>query len=125
MPSTAKPYGFADLRRGSRHERGYGALWDKTRARILRRDAGICQPCLADGHVHQGNEVDHIVPKAQGGTEDDGNLQTICKSRHAAKTAAEALAARGIEARRPGAACVASGLPTDPTHPWNSPGSAL
>lgn len=110
---------FADRRRGSRHERGYGAAWDRLRARILRRDAGICQPCLRDGHVHQGNEVDHKTPKWLGGTDDDENLQTICKPRHQAKTAAEALAARGVDNIRPKASCTADGLPTDPAHPWS------
>lgn len=87
---------FADRARGTRHERGYGSAWDRLRARILRRDAGICQPCLADGLVHQGTEVDHIIPKAQGGTDDDANLQTICTARHRAKTAAESAQGRGV-----------------------------
>lgn len=81
---------FADKRRGSRHERGYGTAWDKTRARILRRDAGLCQACLRDGIVHPGNEVDHKVPKAQGGSDADENLELICTARHRAKTQREA-----------------------------------
>lgn len=109
---------FTDQRRGSRHERGYGSAWDRLRARILKRDAGICQPCLQDGHVHQGTEVDHKIPKAQGGTDDEDNLQTICHERHKAKTVAEALAARGITAPRVSQACDAQGLPLDSRHPW-------
>lgn len=120
--ATVKPSAFADLRRGSRHARGYGSAWDKTRLRILRRDGGICQPCRADGVVHAGNEVDHILPKASGGSDDDANLQTICKARHAAKTAIEALAARGITERRPAQACATTGMPADPAHPWNQQG---
>lgn len=82
---------FGDKARGSRHERGYGTEWDKTRRRILERDAGICQQCLRDhGLVHAGSEVDHIVPKAEGGTDDDDNLQTICRDAHRMKTQAEA-----------------------------------
>jgi 5-methylcytosine-specific restriction protein A len=88
---------FADKRRGTRHERGYGAVWVRIRERILRRDAGICQPCLRDGHVHQGTEVDHIVPKSQGGGDDDENLQVICKARHRTKTQAETRGAGGGE----------------------------
>lgn len=34
-------------------------------------------------------EVDHIVPKAQGGTDDDGNLQAINVLCHKAKTLRE------------------------------------
>lgn len=81
---------FADKHRGSRHARGYGAAWDRTRLRILRRDAGLCQPSLRHGLVVQATAVDHVVPKAQGGTEDDDNLQAISATPHAAKTAAEA-----------------------------------
>lgn len=86
---------FADSRRGSRQSRGYGKAWDALRERIKQRDHGICQPCMRDGHVHQGNEVDHRVPKSQGGTDDESNLQTICAPRHRAKTANEAAQGRG------------------------------
>ena len=81
---------FADKRRGSRHERGYGTAWDRIRERILRRDCGICQPCARQGFVHVGTQVDHIVPKSRGGTDDDDNLQVICAAAHKAKTQAEA-----------------------------------
>jgi HNH endonuclease. len=33
--------------------------------------------------------VDHIIPKSQGGTDDDGNLQSLCAACHRAKTARE------------------------------------
>lgn len=109
------PGRFADRQRGSRHERGYGSAWDRARARVLRRDAGICQACLADGLVHQGTEVDHKLPKSQGGTDDDSNLQTICAARHRAKTLAEAARARGInpaaEPATPGGDRISTTLP--------------
>lgn len=113
---------FADAHRGSRHERGYGSAWDKMRLRILARDAGLCQPCQAGGRVTVGNIVDHITPKAIGGTDDAGNLQCICRECHADKTAREALQARGIVDVRPRAHCAADGTPTDPRHPWNAAG---
>lgn len=84
---------FADKSRGTRHERGYGSEWDKTRARILERDKRRCQPCMREGYVTAANIVDHDVPKAEGGTDDDGNLQAICPRCHKAKTGGEA--ARG------------------------------
>lgn len=68
--------------RQSRHERGYGTTWDKTRLRILARDCGLCQPCKRAGYFRSANEVDHIIPKAQGGTDDDDNLQAICSECH-------------------------------------------
>lgn len=81
---------FGDKLRGSRHERGYGTAWDKLRQRVLSRDGGICQHCLHEsGAVHVGTEVDHRVPKARGGTDDESNLQTICSAAHRAKTQAE------------------------------------
>lgn len=81
----------------SRHARGYDTEWTKTRERILMRDNGICQPCFKQGHMHTGNEVDHIVSKAEGQRlgwaqeriESDDNLQTICYDAHKAKTAQE------------------------------------
>lgn len=85
-----RPGTFADRRRGSRHERGYGTAWDRTREHILVRDCGLCQPCLRDGLVTAASAVDHIVPKSRGGTDDPDNLQAICTACHRAKTATEA-----------------------------------
>jgi len=85
---------FADDRRGSRQARGYGAEWEITRKRILSRDKGLCQPCLKTGRYRPAKQVDHIIPKFEGGSEDDANLQSICKPCHDEKTAAEALRAR-------------------------------
>jgi hypothetical protein len=42
-----------------------------------------------------GREVDHIINKARGGTDDAANLQTICRACHAAKTAAESASGSG------------------------------
>ncbi|MBW7903016.1 MAG: HNH endonuclease [Rhodocyclaceae bacterium] len=88
---------FSDRQRGSRHERGYGADWVRRRIVILRRDGGLCQPCLRAGRVTTATQVDHITPKSDGGTDAEDNLQSICADCHAAKTAAEAGGAR----RRP------------------------
>lgn len=85
---------FADRRRGSRHERGYGTEWERTRERILERDGGLCQPCVRAERVTPAVAVDHITPKAEGGTDDDDNLQSICKCCHDVKTAAENQRAR-------------------------------
>lgn len=86
---------FADKRRGTRQQRGYGGEWDRVRLVILKRDAGLCQPCMTRGVLTIGKAVDHIVPKAEGGTDDEGNLQTICKACHVVKTAEEAR--RGVD----------------------------
>lgn len=88
---------FADKRRGSRHERGYGTAWDKARAQTLAEQGGLCQPHLRRGQVVPGcNTVDHIVAKAHGGTDEASNRQTICRHCHGIKSAVEALLARGL-----------------------------
>lgn len=87
---------FADERRGSRQSRGYGAEWERTRKRILSRDKGLCQVCMAEGKLRPAKQVDHKVPKFEGGTDADENLQAICVPCHQAKTAAEAQRGRGV-----------------------------
>lgn len=90
----SKKHGWSTV---SRHERGYGTAWTKTRERILQRDFGICQPCLRRGKMHLGNEVDHIVSRAEARkrglskvwTESDDNLETTCREAHKIKTAEE------------------------------------
>lgn len=85
---------FADRSRGSRHQRGYGTVWDKLRAEILERDHGICQPHLREGDVHVGTHVDHIIEKADGGSDAHANLHCTCATWHATKTGRHAAEAR-------------------------------
>ncbi len=73
------------------HQRGYGSKWDSIRARVLKRDKGLCQLCLRAGVVREAKTVDHIIPKAHGGTDADCNLQSLCWPCHKAKTARERL----------------------------------
>lgn len=86
---------FADPARGSRHARGYGSDWEATRQRIFARDNGLCQECLRAGVVTPVGDkpysawCDHVVPKAEGGSDGDDNLQTLCRPCHQAKTNAE------------------------------------
>lgn len=89
-PREAKASGWQDDRlRGTSTERGYGAEWRKLRARVLGRDAGLCQPCLKAGRLTLAREVDHIISKAAGGTDEVENLQSICLACHRTKTARE------------------------------------
>jgi 5-methylcytosine-specific restriction protein A len=77
-------------------QRGYGYAWQKTRERILSRDAGLCQIKGPTCRVIAG-EVDHRVSKANaralGWASDridaDANLQAACESCHKDKTIAE------------------------------------
>lgn len=74
---------------GSAAERGYGWAWQKLRDQIMARDGGICRckHCTASGAVKPAHDVDHIVPKDQGGTDDPANLQAINRDCHKRKTA--------------------------------------
>lgn len=73
----------------SASQRGYGAGWRKRRLRVLLRDEYLCQPCLKVGRLTEANQVDHILNKADGGADDDLNLQAICVECHKRKTARE------------------------------------
>lgn len=79
----------------SRHERGYGSRWVKLRQTIIARDKALCQPCMREGRLTPFAAVDHITPKAEGGTDAHDNLQLICGACHDAKTQQEAARALG------------------------------
>lgn len=46
--------------------------------------------CVREDRVTAGTTREHIVPLWKGGADDDSNLQTLCESCHAVKTASEA-----------------------------------
>lgn len=54
----------------------------------LQEAVGLCQRA---GVVREAKTVDHIIPKAHGGTDADNNLQSLCWPCHKAKTARERL----------------------------------
>lgn len=74
--------------RPSSNRRGYDARWQKIRARVLR-ERPLCVHCMGVGVVTAANEVDHIIPLRDGGTNEDANLQPLCKSCHSKKTRRE------------------------------------
>lgn len=67
------------------------------RDRIMRRDNGLCQQCRRDGKLTLAEQVDHIVEHADGGSDDDANLEALCGDHHKAKTARSQAARRGRE----------------------------
>jgi len=69
-------------------ERTRGERWTKMRALYLQQYP-LCEHCDAAGRITLAEEVDHILPLSQGGTDAFENLQGLCKPCHAAKTADE------------------------------------
>lgn len=80
-------------KRTSRQQRGYGAAHDAMRRLVLAEEP-LCRACDAKGVVSATTIADHIVPKAEGGTDDRSNYQGLCRPCHVAKTAAESGRAR-------------------------------
>lgn len=70
-------------------ERGYGYQWQKLRKQVLQRDAYLCQECYRNKKLTPATDVDHVVPKSAGGTDDESNLQCLCKSCHELKSLME------------------------------------
>ncbi len=74
-----------DQARASASERGYDRRWQRLRKLILHRDP-ICAICDRQAST----DIDHIIPKAQGGEDTEENLQGLCHACHSKKTANEA-----------------------------------
>ena len=83
-----------DLLRGSAAQRGYDARWTAY-SRQYRKDYPLCVRCLAAGllvSVERGGHVDHIKPVTGPHDPlfwDPANHQSLCRSCHSEKTAAE------------------------------------
>lgn len=69
-------------------QRGYGAAWRAKCVQVHARDKQ-CVNCKKNGVISPIQCVDHIKPKALGGTDDFENLQGLCKPCHKDKTAKE------------------------------------
>ena len=97
LPATlpAMPDGPTNYGKG----RG-GRPWRRLRDSILQRDKYLCQPCKAQGRYTEATQVDHIVPQAEGGTDDRVNQQSICTECHEAKTLEESK--RGVSRHQHG-----------------------
>lgn len=57
--------------------------WKEQRERVLQRDGFTCRVC-----GHYGDQVDHITGNAHE-VVTDGELQTLCRRDHSAKTMTE------------------------------------
>ena len=76
-----------DEQRGSSSSRGYGAKWRRLRKLVLNRDP-LCQ-CDDPTCNKPSTDVDHIIPKRDGGRDSMDNLQGLAHECHSRKTALE------------------------------------
>jgi 5-methylcytosine-specific restriction endonuclease McrA len=60
------------------HFGGSTRAWRTVRARVLARDRGRCVVCGAPAE-----DVDHILPREDGGSDDPRNLRSLCAAHHA------------------------------------------
>lgn len=74
------------LGRPDRRKRGRAG--QRERAQVIAEEP-LCRRCLARGVESPTEEVDHIKPLSQGGTDTRSNKQGLCVPCHRDKTAAE------------------------------------
>lgn len=79
-----------------------GRPWQRKREQVFERDGYLCCECAHHGiqtvvtlHGSLAGICDHIVPLEEGGTDDDHNLQTLCKKCSDEKTQLESQRGRG------------------------------
>ena len=75
-----------DADRPTAAQRGYCTkAWRMTRLAVIARDEGLCQlcGCIVDRYA----QVDHIKPKAEGGSDAMANLRLLCHPCHSRRTA--------------------------------------
>lgn len=60
----------------------------------MQRDKRLCQACKRAGLIRVATDVDHIVPRSDGGVDGLSNLEALCRDCHKAKTARESKRAR-------------------------------
>ena len=68
------------------HKR-YGRAWRSIRSSYISEHP-LCEECLKVKRITKAEEVHHIKPLSEGGTNDKANLIALCKSCHS-KTHAE------------------------------------
>ncbi len=82
----------ADRARGTRHERGYNALWERTRAAYLK-DHPVCEcdDCAALPYEQRplATDVDHVDGLGPNGPRghDPANLRALLHAHHSRRTA--------------------------------------
>lgn len=72
---------YEHFQRGYSGNRRYGYHWKKIRDRYVKKHP-LCELCQKEGRFVPVEEVHHIVPLSEGGTNDEENLMSLCRSCH-------------------------------------------
>ena len=60
----------------------YGKNWRRIRRMYINSGHALCVECYRRGIITPVEEVHHIKPLSEGGTNDFSNLMSLCKSCH-------------------------------------------
>lgn len=72
---------YESFSRGYQANRRYGYKWKKIRDRYVSKHP-LCERCLLEGKYVPVEEVHHIIPLSEGGSNDESNLMSLCRSCH-------------------------------------------
>lgn len=72
---------YEHFQRGYSAGKRYGRSWKKIRDKYVRSHP-YCELCFREGKMVPVEEVHHIVPLSRGGTNDESNLMSLCRSCH-------------------------------------------
>lgn len=71
-----------------------GRAWMDKRRRVAAAHQYQCTTCHRAWESHR-DQIDHVIPREQGGSNDESNLQPLCNECHKAKTDQETKARAG------------------------------
>ena len=72
---------YEKFTRGYSPGKRYGRAWKRIRDRYVRKHP-LCEQCLKEGRYVAAEEVHHIVPLSEGGSNEEKNLMSLCRSCH-------------------------------------------
>lgn len=67
--------------RNPEHKKRYGNNWSRIRNAYFKEHP-YCEICRQNGKMTKGEQVHHIKPIAEGGSNEWSNLMTLCRSCH-------------------------------------------
>ena len=77
---------YNKYQRDPKSNKRYGRAWKRIRDRYAKEHP-LCEECKKHGRLTPVEEVHHIKPLSQGGSNDFSNLMSLCKSCHSSITA--------------------------------------